>query len=132
MKWILEIMNTIIENVVEEAKTHGLRLTVVACSSFLGLITFVTLSLGFLPAVFSGFARADQLSLQGRALDFIQLQLIEQSIRAAIHTRCTTEDKQFYAQLSTDINDLERKYYNISKRDGDAQGFRQPTCQEVD
>lgn len=68
MGMVIQLMNMALQNLIpppnaDEATQymHRIRVTIVACSAFVGLIAFVALSMGCFPNIFPGFARADQL-----------------------------------------------------------------------
>jgi hypothetical protein len=115
-----------------------------------GLAVHVLFSAGEFPEVFEGYARGNSVQTlrrdveQGNAriddnikglsgqLDFIRLQLIEQSIRSKVETRCMTKDKDFAMELTGEIDTLENTYYDITRKDGGAgEGYRQPSCAEI-
>jgi hypothetical protein len=61
-------------------------------------------------------------------LNFLETQAIETAINNKIRLRCTSHDAAVRAQLSSDIQTLEDKYYKLS---GYTQGYQQPSCFEV-
>ena len=101
-----ELLNYILESIIPppDADTRAqylyrIRVTLVACSAFLGLGVWILLSTGLLPSVFGGFARADDFhTFWAEQLNVNILDLRERQCIAQGDTK-----KLYWEEISTDI-----------------------------
>lgn len=69
---------------------------------------------------------AAAVTLQTNRLDLVTTQSIEQTINEKLRIACSTDEKDYKAELYGDIQQLEDRYYRLT-----GQGYRQPTCDQV-
>jgi hypothetical protein len=105
----------------------------VAWTALLGVVALGGLAFGFWPAVHPGFARADALTdINGHVatvsttMNEVLANSLEESMRAKLKVRCNSHDEDFRVDLADEINGMEKRYFAITH-----QGYRQPTCDEL-
>lgn len=117
------VLKAIVPPISADPRVHyfyRLRLTLVACAAFCLVCFGYVAALGMVPSVFPGFATNTTVNL-------ILEDSMEDSIRAKLRLRCNTKDADFRKDLSNEVNGIERQYFALTK-----QGYRQPTCEELE
>lgn len=131
--WLVELMNAFIEAIVpppdaDHAKqyVYRLRVTLVACTAFIGLAVFIAASMGWLPW-FGGFAKADDVGRNVASEHRFWAQQIDADILQLRERQCaasSSEAKQLYwERISRDINEWQRL--------SDKSTYPMPTCADL-
>lgn len=114
--FMAEMMAGLLENIIpapdadkRSLYVHRLRVTLVACASFTGLIFSVLFALGSFPHVFPGFARADTVrSLTNQSHAVWELQL-DSSIISLRRKQCASKSDAartlYWQRISSDIEE---------------------------
>lgn len=118
---VFSIMNNALEVIVPPGDRnprtmfiYRVRVTVVACSAFCGLIAAVLLSLGYFPKLFAGFAREDELQVSikdTRKHWAIQIEDSILSLRSQECSMTTGAPKQLYTAT---IQRRVQEYYELT------------------
>lgn len=105
----------------------------VAWLALCGVASLAGLAFGFWPSLHPGFARADSLTMMSghvssvsTAINEVLANTLEENMRQKLKVRCNSKDEDFRIELGDEVNDMEKRYYKLT-----SEGYRQPTCEEL-
>jgi hypothetical protein len=103
-----------------------IRTPLVACGALIGVIMTWVLATGEIPALFSGFARADQLSSLQSDNNRHWMYEAKGHVYDLLTKRCRTTDRNLRSSYLNDIDYYEGEYRRLAGED-----LKEPACEDL-